>query len=79
MSYGTVRTFKSKKALREAVAEQGADKVGVYGTSIFGNETADTVADLAGTSAVIVGPSVERDRRWYANVVRKADGTLTIK
>lgn len=79
MSYGTDRTFKSKKALRDAVAAEGADNVGVFGTSLFGNETASTVADLAGTSAVIVGPDVYNRRTWYANVARKADGTIVIK
>lgn len=82
MSYGTQARFASKKALKEAIAEQGADKIGIYGTSMFGNETARTIADLAqagDTAAVIVGPDVERDRRWYANVITKKDGTVTIK
>jgi predicted esterase YcpF (UPF0227 family) len=79
MSYGTNRTFKTKAELRRRVAEVGAENVGVFGTSLFGNETAETVADLAGTSAVIVGPDVYNRRNWYANVVRKSDGTITIK
>jgi hypothetical protein len=82
MSYGTQSRFASKKALREAIQEHGADKIGIYGTSAFGNETARTIADLAtagDTAAVIVGPDVETDRRWYANVITKKDGTVTIK
>lgn len=80
MSYGTHERFKSKKALAEAVKQCGAENVGIYGTSAFGNETAKTVADLAHVrGAVIVGPDVERDRRWYANVAVKADGTIVIK
>lgn len=78
MSYGTVKRFASKKALREAVAEHGADAIKVKGTSAFGNETATSVADLVGTPAVIVGPDVYNDRRWYANVKRKKDGTIII-
>jgi hypothetical protein len=66
VSYGTVRTFKTKKALREAVAEHGADKVEVFGTSLFGNELATYVSDLK-PSDVIVGPDVYRKRSWYAN------------
>lgn len=78
MSYGTDRRFKSKKALREAVEAEGPEAVGVYGTSIFGNETASTVAELK-ESDVIVGPNVETDRRWYANAVRGKDGKIRIK
>lgn len=68
MSYGTVRMFKSKKALADAVATEGAENVMVFDTSGFGNGGTRSIADLAGTSAVIVGPDVYRDRRWYANV-----------
>ena len=78
MSYGTVRTFKTKAALKRQVEELGADNVGVFGTSMFGNETASTVADLAGTSAVIVGPNVYSKRTWYANVKVKRDGTIYV-
>lgn len=77
MSYGTWRTFKSKKALREAV-EAGEDP-GVFGTSVFGNEQAERCSELADTSAVIVGPNVYNDRRWYATIARKRDGSLTVK
>lgn len=78
MSYGTDRRFKTKKALKEAVTAEGAENVGVFGTSLFGNETAASVADLAGTSAVIVGPDVYTQRNWYANVKRKKDGTIVV-
>lgn len=82
MSYGTTRKFATKKALRDAVAAEGADSVGIFGTSAFSNETATTVGDLAranDTAAVIVGPDVNNDRRWYANVAVKKDGTIFIK
>lgn len=77
MSYG-VSGYKTKKALKEAVAEKGAENVGVFGTSMFGNENASTVAELAGTSAVIVGPDVYNKRDWYANVKVKKDGTIYV-
>lgn len=81
MSYGTDRRFKSKKALREAVEAEGPEAVGVFGTSMFGNETAVTVAELAelDSSAVIVGPDVYTDRRWYANVVKDKSGKVKIR
>jgi hypothetical protein len=81
MSYGTTAKFKSKKALKEAVEARGAENVGIFGTSIFGNETASNVAELADqdASAVIVGPDVYSDRRWYANAVRGKDGKVKVK
>lgn len=78
MSYGTSRRFASKKAFRDAVAEQGADKVTVFDTSAFDNRGTVTVDSLAGTTAVIVGPDVYSDRRWYANVKIKKDGTVVV-
>lgn len=77
MSYGTIG-YKTKKALKDAVAEKGAENVGVFGTSMFGDENASTVADLAGTHAVIVGPDVYNKRIWYANVKIKKDGTIYV-
>lgn len=68
MSYGTSQTFKSKKALAEAVKEQGAENVYVFDTSAFNNKGRISVAELAGTTAVIVGPDVYNRRDWYANV-----------
>ena len=79
MSYG-VSGYKTKKALKEAVAEKGAENIQVFGTSLFGNENATTVAELAQfPSAVIVGPDVYNKRDWYANVATKKDGTIYIK
>jgi hypothetical protein len=79
MSYGTTRKFPSKKAFREFVAEQGADKVTVFDTSMFDNKGTVTVDTLADTSAVIVGPDVNNDRRWYANVkIDKKTGAVKI-
>lgn len=78
MSYGTDRKHKSKAALRRDIAERGADRVGVYGTSLFGDESAANVAELP-NGATIVGPDVERDRRWYASIARKADGSIVVK
>lgn len=68
MSYGTVSTFKSKKALKEAVATHGAENVRVFDTSAFNNKGTVSIAELADSSAVIVGPDVYSKRDWYANV-----------
>lgn len=78
MSYGTEKVFKTKAALRRAVEAEGAGSVRVFGTSLYGDEKASTVEDLAGSSAVIVGPNVYQERTWYANVKRGKDGTAKI-
>lgn len=76
MSYGTVGRYATKKALRDAVAAGGT--VLVFDTSAFDNKGTLPVADLAGTSAVIVGPDVRSDRRWYANVKINKAGKVVI-
>lgn len=73
MSFGTVMGFKSKKALADAVKSFGADAVFVFDTAMRPhNKGTVAVSELADTSAVIVGPDVYTDRRWYANVKRNA-------
>lgn len=79
MSFGTRRKFTSKKALTDAVKAEGAENILVFDTSAFDNKGTVTVASLVGTSAVIVGPDVYNDRRWYANVKRDGKGNIVIK
>lgn len=79
MSFGTRRKFTSKKALTDAVKAEGAENILVFDTSAFDNKGTVTVASLVGTSAVIVGPDVYTDRRWYANVKRDGKGNIVIK
>jgi hypothetical protein len=77
MSYGTQRKFASKKALKDAVA--AGEEVTVFDTSLHAATREPVpVASLAGTSAVIVGPDVYTDRRWYANVKRDKAGNIRI-
>ena len=57
MAY-TVTNFKSKKALREAVAQ---DDVAVYQPGPFGPR-------VSGTSVAIEGPHYPQPHRWYAQV-----------
>lgn len=68
MSFGTVRTFKSKKALADAVKAEGADKILVRDTSLFDNRGTIKLSELAGSTAVVVGPDVYNKRDWYAQV-----------
>lgn len=57
--------FKSKKALREAVA--AGESVIFYDTSAFNNRGNPSAAELSPID-VVVGPDPYTDRRWYANV-----------
>lgn len=66
MSFGVVGKPKTKKALKELVAEHGADNVMVYDTSGFGNRGTIPLSQLQ-SADVIVGPDVETKRTWYAN------------
>jgi hypothetical protein len=69
----------SKKALKEAV-KADATKVRFYGTAAFGPGFDGTAADIpAGHILVVVGPDPYRSRKWYANVARKPDGSVTVK
>ena len=67
MAY-TVVNFRTKKALREAVADPCGSPVAVYQPGPFG----PTVKD--GT-AVIEGPHFPEAHRWYAQV-EVADGVI---
>ena len=70
---GPRRFFRTKKALREALA---ADPQSAYfeGTSLFGPQFAGTVAELPeGVVLSAVGPDAYRDRKWYASVERIGD------
>jgi hypothetical protein len=68
MSFGLVEadTIKTKKALREAVKERGADNVMVFDTSMHGNRGIIPLSALERVD-VIVGPNVYRKRVWSAN------------
>lgn len=57
--------FKSKKALREAVAN--GDSVVIYDTSLINNLGHVTINELSPID-VIVGPDPYTARNWYANV-----------
>lgn len=85
MSFGLIikNKVKTKKALRDMVKEHGAENVFVHDTSLFKDSlgTLSLVELYAkkGSVAVIVGPDVYNDRKWFANIDRKKDGTYFIK
>lgn len=80
MSYGTdpVRVFASKAALKRAVEAEGAETIMVRNTSFFDDCTPVTLASLVDTTAVIVGPLVETQRKWYANVRMKGGKVIVV-
>lgn len=78
MSFGASDGFKTKKALIEAVKARGAENVTAFDTSMINNQGTVTVASLAGTTAVIVGPDVRSQRDWYANVKIMKSGEIRV-
>lgn len=68
MSFGTQETFKSKKALKDYVAANGADSVLIFDTSAFDNKGTIKLSEIVDTSASIVGPDVYKKRSWFAQV-----------
>lgn len=62
--------FPTKKALREAIAEDPYEVV-IEATSLFNNEYGGPVVFMDDDLAItVVGPSPEK-RKWYATIVRK--------
>lgn len=78
-NYGTVGTFATKAALRRAVAKNGAENVMARDTSVSDNKGTVTIASLADTTSVIVGPDPYTRRDWYAQVkTAKKSGEIKI-
>lgn len=76
-SYGS--RFRSKKALREQLMTDAADEVFFDATAIdapVGGYRATEVP--VGIKLSVVGPDPYNDRKWYATVERKTDGTLKV-
>lgn len=69
--------FPSKKALREAIAADPASVV-FRDTSAFASRVAAFDVDKVQPLDVVVGPCPATNRRWYANIRRKADGSYRV-
>jgi hypothetical protein len=63
---GTGGRFKTKKSLKEAVAN--GDQVVLEATSFFGNEYDGSLADAPDGRYDVVGPDPHVARNWYANI-----------
>lgn len=72
---GDGRNFKSKKALREALA--AGQVVHMTDTSAF-NSRGTVEPDALSPIDVIVGPDPYNQRDWYANVKPGRDGKLRV-
>jgi hypothetical protein len=66
----TTTNFKTKKALKEAVAN--GEQVGVYSPGPFGNPPEN------GTTSV-EGPHYPEPHRWYATVTLKDGAIVKVK
>jgi hypothetical protein len=79
---GGVRDCRTKKELKQKVATDASQvyffsTAGVPGmdpgyNGVIGSMPSD------GTKLTVVGPDPYRDRRWYATIERKADGTIKV-
>jgi hypothetical protein len=74
--------FKTKKALREAVATGEAFKVRVLSlgnehTVFLSNETLH-VLPMKDACYIVAGPVAEMDRKWFAEIMVR-NGKVTVK
>lgn len=63
---------KSKKAVREAVADN-PNRVRLEATSIFGNEYDGSVASAPDGFYTFVGPDPARARNYFGNIDKKGE------
>jgi hypothetical protein len=72
------RRFRTKKALREAVA-LAASPVYLQATSLFGDEAEGNLfQDVPNGCFSVVGPDPYHDRRWYATITKRGEN-VTVK
>lgn len=63
---------KTKKALKEAVAENPS-RVHLEATSVFGNEYDGPLDGAPDGTFNVVGPDPYTSRKWYANIDKAGD------
>lgn len=71
------RRPKSKKAVKEAVAEN-PHKVRIEGTSVLGSDYDGPVSDMPDGEITFVGPDPYRERKFYGTIVKRSD-KITVK
>lgn len=70
MDYRTGETFKSKAAMKRAIAE-APQYVKLMSVSSLGGSFHGSPNELTeGTTLVVVGPDPYTDRKWYGNIKR---------
>lgn len=70
---------KSKKQIRESLQSQ-SDKINLEATSLFNNERDGSILEMSpGESVLIVGPDPYTDRRFYAKLIRRNDGSFKLE
>lgn len=76
---------KSKKAVKEHLAANGPTHVAIEVTSAFASNSGSVVplneadSSLYGPTNPFVGPDPYNARNFYGQLIRKADGTFTVK
>ena len=69
---------KSKKQIKDMVADGKAIHVVLEATSIFGNEYEGSVANAPDGSYTFVGPDPHTSRKFYGTITKKGD-KVTVK
>ncbi len=65
---------KSKKAIKDTIAEGNGFLVRLEATSVFGNEYSGRVVDMPqGVTHYFVGPDPYKNRKFYGQIVRVGD------
>jgi len=75
--YVRARRVATKKALKEAVAEN-SHVVALEATSLFGNEYDGFLFQAPNGVYNVVGPCPHTNRKWYATITVK-DGDVKVK
>ena len=77
---GNMRRPKSKKEVKELVADEGGNGtyVAVEATSMFGNEYDGSVSAMPDGEVYFVGPDPYTKRNFYGTIVKK-NGKVVVK
>lgn len=79
--FTTKEDYPTKRALKQAIMDK-PDNVFFYGTSVIPGTVLDTgTVDILGKGVKysVTGPNPYTNRKWYATVEIKENGTIYVK
>jgi len=74
------RRPKSKKAVKDVIAEGGIDRIEVESTSLFSSDGGGSLAEIlaAGKKVAFVGPDPYTKRSFYGTIALGKTGKVTV-